>query len=243
VIDLPPFLDPLDRRADRLGAEIAYGTGESISYAPRGGRWVCSLERTRGAGPGLGLPPGAHCFLLARGGDGLAEAAESWLTDAGVEARRIEEPGPPPLEIPADATAPLGVVVVAGGGTVADAGRRLRAARELARRTGGFCLVLAATAGGPEAEGVAAYAGLFALREAQGPDLLPWRSVIFEGGPPPASRVAEALLHAMALGAPEVIVRLPAEPSLPGLPLPSPSAPVAPPDERDLVFSQLKGIL
>jgi amino acid adenylation domain-containing protein len=233
AVDLPPLLDPPDRWTDLLDAEITHGTGESVAYTPRGWRWVRTLEPTRAGGAGLDLPAGGSCLLLARGdGDALAAAAESWLAAAGITVRRIDGADPTPgVEMPADAPAPLGVIVVAGGGagtaeTVADAGRRLCAARELARCAAGFCLVLAAATGGPEPEAAAAYAGLFALREAQGPDLASWRTVTFDGDLPPAPGAAEALLYAAGLGDPEVIVRPPAGPSRPDAPSPSHQRPL-----------------
>ncbi len=123
--------------------------------------------------------------------------------------------------MPADAPAPLGVIVVASD-TLADSALRLRAARELARGVAGFCLVLAAEADGPES---AAYAGLFAPREALESGL-PWRTVTFAGDLPPGPGAAEALLHAAGLGDPEVIVRPPAGPSRPDTPPPSHQPPL-----------------
>ncbi len=210
-IDLPPVLEETDRWVDLLAAEIAHGGDESVAYAPRGQRWLRTRDRARAGGAGLALSAGGFCLLLTDGDeDALAGAAERWLTDAGVAARRAGEPA----EVPADAPAPLGVIVVAGGE------RRLLAARELARRGAGFVLVLAATSGG-EAE--AARAGLFAQREALESGL-PWRTVTFEGAVPPAPLAAEALRLAVALGDPEVFVTPPAtDPPGTGAPPPSPS--------------------
>ncbi len=200
-IDLPAGPDDPDRWAALLAAEIVSGAVETVAYGPRGQRWVRSLEEARPGRGGLDLSPGGFCFLLAGDGeDALADAAGRWLDGAGVEARRVD--GAP--ELPVDAPAPLGVIAVAGC-SMAEAERRLQAARELARRGAGFCLVLAAPGCGPEAEAAAAWAGCFALREAQEPAVL-WRVVAFEGGLPSAPLAAELLRQAVALGDAQVLV-------------------------------------